>query len=205
MVGWSAVASLSSAADAGATGLDSPSSAASATPETSSRPTVTGEDREASTARGAASSETQTALSEPTQDPPMVRSDAPPTEPLGGGYWGPLGKAPPAPQDGAWQRTSGSVILPLGILRAGAGALSVYASRSPRCESWLDGNESTCNGLRVYGYWGLGFGVAMAAAGAAFLAIGVAKGRRYAEWERQWSFRASVVPGASNVGFRVRF
>ena len=131
--------------------------------------------------------------------------EATPAPPLGGGYWGPLGKAPPAPEDGAWQRTSGSVILPLGILRAGAGALSVYASQTPRCESWLDGNETTCNGLRVYGYWGLGFGVAMAAAGAAFLAIGVAKGRRYAEWQRQWSFRASVRPGASDVGFRIRF
>ena len=125
--------------------------------------------------------------------------------PLGGGYWGPLGKAPPAPPDGAWQRTTGLVILPLGILRAGAGALSVYASQPPRCEAWLDGNDTTCTGLRRYGYWGLAFGAAMAVAGASFLVLGVVKGRRYAEWETKWSLGGSAAPGAVRLRLRVAF
>jgi hypothetical protein len=96
-------------------------------------------------------------------------------------------------------------MLPLGILRAGAGALSIYASKTPRCEAWLDGNETTCNGLRAYGYWGLAFGAAMAITGATFLALGVARGRRYAEWKRQWAVRVLVLPGAANLRIRWLF
>ena len=130
---------------------------------------------------------------------------AAPAEPLGGGYWGPLGKPPPAPPDGAWQRTTGTIILPLGLLRVGAGVLSIYASQSPRCEAWLDGDPTTCRGLRSYGYWGIAFGGLMAVTGATLLGLGVVQGRRYETWRQQWALGGSLSPEGVHLRLALRF
>ena len=110
-------------------------------------------------------------------------------EPLGGGYWGPLGKPPPSPKDGQWLRISGASLFPIGVIRAGAGGLSIYASEPVRCAEWLDGDASTCAGLRTYGWWGVGFGSLLAISGAVLLAIGLKQGRDHARWQQQWGRR----------------
>ena len=167
---------------------------ASAPPAGSSAPGITGEAaREMETRDGPAAQspgETLPAI------PPGITATQ---EPLGGGYWGPLGRPPPAPDDGRWLTWTGAVMLPLGILRVGMGAVFLYGAAPSRCGAWFGedfANEpGRCGSLATYGYWGIAFGAVMAVTGAVLLGVGAHRARAYRRWKVQWGWRGMAPHG----------
>ena len=120
-------------------------------------------------------------------------------EPLGGGYWGPLGRPPPAPDDGRWLTWTGAVMLPLGVLRVGMGGVFLYGAAPSRCGDWFGddfANEpGRCGSLATYGYWGIAFGAVMAVTGAVLLGVGAHRARAYRRWKVQWGWRGMAPHG----------
>lgn len=112
-------------------------------------------------------------------------SPAPPPSGAPGGYWS-LGEQrdrEPEPKDGEEELTIGSVLLSLGLLRAGAGAVIVWMGDQPR---FCDPEDPTanCGSLRTFGYVGLGEGALMFTTGIVYLAIGAHHRRRHDAWRR---------------------
>jgi hypothetical protein len=112
-------------------------------------------------------------------------SAAPPSEAPPGGYWslGEQRERAREPLDGEFELTVGSVLFSLGLLRAGAGALSVWmAGRPDLCPS--SDTDGDCSGLRIYGWVGVGEGALMFGTGIVYLAIGATRRARHQRWER---------------------
>jgi hypothetical protein len=128
----------------------------------------------------------------PTQPEPAPAPDEPPTvtepepPPAGppGGYWtvAEQHERESEPLDGEDELTIGSVLLSLGLVRAGAGVISVWmASRPDQCPL---SDPGACSGLRNYGWVGVAEGGLMFATGITYLAIGAVRRQRYRRWER---------------------
>jgi hypothetical protein len=99
-----------------------------------------------------------------------------------GGYWT-LAEAheQEQPLDGEEQLTIGSVLLSLGLLRAGAGVISVYMAEDPKLCPLTQ--PKGCSGLRNYGWVGVAEGGLMFGTGITFLAIGLARRERHRRWK----------------------
>lgn len=112
-----------------------------------------------------------------------AQSEAPPSEVPPGGYWtlGEQREREREPLDGEDELTVGSVLFSLGLLRGGAGLLSVWmAGRPTLCPD----AEQGCGGLRTFGWVGLGEGGLLAGTGIVYMAIGASRRRQHQRWER---------------------
>lgn len=119
-----------------------------------------------------------------------------------GGYWGLNEKRDPEPKDGRTNQTVGAILLPLGLLRTGAGAINVYTASGDRCARIFGLDPEGCSSLRAYGWWGVGFGGLMAITGAVFLGIGFKQKAEHDRWRRRYGI--SVVPALSPEGAGAR-
>ncbi len=130
------------------------------------------------------------------------------------------------PHDGDDELTIGSVLLSLGLIRAGAGVISVWMASNPE-QCPLTG-PGACSGLRNYGWVGVAEGGLMIGTGITYLAIGAVRRQRHQRWERgeplsllrsspaldvvdvgPWLIPrtmtwATDVPGLSGAGLRLR-
>lgn len=91
------------------------------------------------------------------------------------------------PVDGHEKVLTGSIVLPLGILRTGFG-VAMYVMASPTyCARIYGANASdrTCKGLQMYGLVGVGMGGLMTVTGAVFLAWGLTQRARHQRWMRE--------------------
>lgn len=138
---------------------------------------------------------------------------APPSEPEGppapppGGYWGVGEKREPEPLDGKESLTVGAILFPLGMLRAGAGAINVVTTNGNRCAEIYGFDDDSCQSFRIYGWWGIGFGSLMAVTGAVFLGIGLQRKNEHDAWRRRYgvSLAPTFSPQGSGASLTVRF
>ncbi len=87
--------------------------------------------------------------------------------------------------------TIGSVMFSLGMIRAGAGGVSVYLATRPEvC-------KESCRSMNGYGWAGVGYGGLMAVTGAVMLIIGAAQRAEHGRWERGEA-RVHVAPWSAD-------
>ncbi|HRI09483.1 MAG TPA: hypothetical protein PKW35_16795 [Nannocystaceae bacterium] len=133
---------------------------------------------------------------------------APPPDEVIGGYHDRTELRAPEPEDGEGRVMIGSILFSLGLLRVGVSAASVATTSPTRCHSVYGSSVSdrTCNGLRTFGYVGIGYGTLMVGTGVAFLAWGLLLRERHREWVRRRG--VAIAPlrvergGGVAVGFR---
>lgn len=101
-----------------------------------------------------------------------------PAAPPPGGYWKFGERNVPEPPDGVDALTVGSVMFSLGVIRAGAGAVSVYMATRPD----LCGGD--CASLRLFGWSGVGLGALMFVSGFVTFTVGLAQKRKHERWQR---------------------
>lgn len=129
-------------------------------------------------------------LAAPPEGPARRRDDAPAPPP--GGYWDLGERREPEPDDGQTNLTIGGILLGLGAVRTGSGALGVALTADlERCRD-IYGNVpvNTCRGLEVYGWVGVGAGALMVVTGGVFLGLGAAAKRRHEAWRLRNSVSA---------------
>lgn len=132
----------------------------------------------------------------PPEGPARRRDDAPAPPP--GGYWDLGERREPEPDDGQTNLTIGGILLGLGAVRTGSGALGVALTTDlERCRD-VYGNVpvNTCRGLEIYGWVGVGAGGLMVVTGAVFLGLGAAAKQRHDAWR----LRNSVSMQRSRAG-----
>jgi hypothetical protein len=118
------------------------------------------------------------------ETPPPVTPETPPPAGPPGGYWtlGEQHERSGEPLDGDDDLTIGSVLFSLGILRAGAGVLTIVMAGDPELCPLTQ--PRGCSGLRNYGWVGVAEGGLMFGTGLTYLAIGAARRQRHRRWER---------------------
>lgn len=142
------------------------------------------------------------ALAAPPNSPPFFEGDAP------GGYrqFGEVTER--EPKDGEDKVLTGTILLPLGALRAGLGVVSYVIASPNYCQRVYGPKtpESTCNGLQIYGFVGLGMGGLMVITGAVFLGWGLAQRARHHKWMQERGLAISPMLGRGvhgvSLGFR---
>lgn len=128
-----------------------------------------------------------------------------------GGYWDLGEKREPEPKDGQTNLTVGAILLPLGLLRSGAGAVNVYTTTGDRCARIYGFDPEDCSSFRAYGWWGVGFGGLMAVTGAVFLGIGFKQRAEHNRWKRRYgiALRTELTPmlgrGEAGAALKLRF
>lgn len=112
------------------------------------------------------------------------------------------------PSDGEEKVLTGTILLPLGALRAGMGAV-MYVIASPNYCQRVYGpktSESTCDGLQIFGLVGIGMGSLMAVTGAVFLGWGLSQRARHQRWMRERGLALTPMLGRGvhgvSLGFR---
>jgi hypothetical protein len=95
-----------------------------------------------------------------------------------GGYWKFGERNVPEPPDGIDALTVGSVMFSLGLVRAGAGGISVYMATRPD----LCGGD--CASLRLFGWSGVGLGALMFVSGIVTFGVGAAQKAKHERWQR---------------------
>jgi hypothetical protein len=129
------------------------------------------------------------------QAPPAAPGDPP------GGYWRPGELRRPEPDDGHASLVLGSILFPLGILRAGAGVLTAVLASPAHCQQLFPGvSPDDCRGLYVYGLVGTALGGALAAAGAVFLARGLIRREGHRRWKLSGGLALAPVPLGRGAG-----
>lgn len=114
-----------------------------------------------------------------------------PAPPAPGGYWRFGEQSVPEPPDGEDMLTIGAVMFSLGMIRAGAGGVSVYLATRPEvC-------KESCRSMNGYGWAGVGYGGLMAVTGAVMLIIGAAQRAEHDRWERGEA-RVHVAPWSAD-------
>jgi hypothetical protein len=119
-----------------------------------------------------------------TAEPPPVASETPPLTGPPGGYWtvAEQHERSREPLDGDDELTIGSVLFSLGIIRAGAGVLTILMGYQP--ELCPITQPRGCSGLRNYGWVGVAEGGLMFGTGLTYMAIGAVRRQRHRRWER---------------------
>ncbi|MCB9700351.1 MAG: hypothetical protein H6711_00500 [Myxococcales bacterium] len=113
------------------------------------------------------------------------------------------------PNDGETNTLVGSILFPLGLLRAGAAVAILVTAAPGTCqERYGTGiSDRSCQSLRTYGWVGIGYGGLMAVTGAAFLGIGLVQRSRH----RTWKIRNGVTlapllrPSGGGLSLSIRF
>jgi len=149
-----------------------------------------------SPARGVSTWGLAVLLAAPPEGPRPGRTEAPAPPP--GGYWSLGERREPEPDDGQTSLTVGAILLGLGAVRTGSGALGVALTADlDRCRD-IYGNvpANTCRGLEAYGWVGVGAGALMVVTGGVFLGVGAAAKRRH----EAWRLRNSVGAAPGNGG-----
>jgi hypothetical protein len=106
----------------------------------------------------------------------------PPSSVPPGGYWtlaDQHGRS--EPPDGDDELTLGAVLLPLGAIRAGAAGLTLWMADNP--EFCPINTPERCNGMRIYGWVGIGEGILMSGTGLAYLIIGASRRAAHERWK----------------------
>ncbi|MEZ4381035.1 MAG: hypothetical protein R3A79_06785 [Nannocystaceae bacterium] len=108
------------------------------------------------------------------------------------------------PEDGDKNVLIGSILFPLGFLRAGAGAAMLVTAAPDRCkQSYGEGvRDSTCSGLRIYSWVGIGYGGLMLVTGAVFLGWGLSQRSRHRAWKRRNNIAVAPMIGRDGGGLR---
>ena len=113
------------------------------------------------------------------------------------------------PDDGDNKVLIGSILAPLGALRAGAAVGMLVAAQPGNCQRFYGKSVSTgtCASLRIYSWYGVGLGGLMVATGAVFLAMGLVQRRRHREWKRRYGITAAptLLQGGVGIGVDLRF
>lgn len=113
------------------------------------------------------------------------------------------------PEEGDMNRLIGSILFPLGFLRAGGGIAMLLTASPERCKGNYGQGvaDRTCSGLRTYGWVGIGYGGLMIVTGAAFLGLGLAQRSRHRAWKRRNNIAVAPVlqRGGGGVSFALRF
>jgi hypothetical protein len=86
------------------------------------------------------------------------------------------------PLDGDDELTIGSVLFSLGIIRAGAAALTIMMGYKP--ELCPINQPHGCSGLRSYGWVGVAEGGLMFGTGLTYMVIGAARRQHHRRWKR---------------------
>lgn len=113
------------------------------------------------------------------------------------------------PEEGDMNRLIGSILFPLGFLRAGGGIAMLLTASPERCKGNYGQGvaDRTCSGLRTYGWVGVGYGGLMVVTGATFLGLGLAQRSRHRAWKRRNNIAIAPVlqRGGGGVSFALRF
>ncbi|GEM_PF-4026640 len=112
-----------------------------------------------------------------------------------GGYWtlGESRERETAPLDGEEALTIGAVLLGLGLVRAGGGAVSVWMGSNP--DACPSSTEEGCKKFGNFGWFGVAEGGFMLVTGAVHLVIGGIRRRNY----QRWKLRGSAWLSAPNL------
>ncbi len=138
----------------------------------------------------------QRASQPPTTAPPPPDYDPDSGFAPGGGYWAP-GDAPAvAPKDGRDQILAGLILLPLGTLATASAIPFLWATVPDHCprrlQAWgINANADQCQGLYIYNWIRVSYGVAEIVTGAVMLAIGKKREREYEVWKQRRFQRAT--------------
>ncbi len=130
---------------------------------------------------------------------------APPAPEVGrdpiGGYWAPGERPRVAPPDGRWEIGVGSAMLSLGVVGAAAAGAGVWATAPDRCGATTGLSPETCRSLHVLSWVRIGYGAALAAAGAVLLGVGLRRRarRRAFDANRDFALRVGLGPGRDGV------
>jgi hypothetical protein len=111
------------------------------------------------------------------------------------------------PADGHEKVLTGSILLPLGVLRLGMGA-TMYVISSPDYCKRVYGpmtSESTCNGLQTFGIVGIAMGGLMAITGAVFLGWGLKQRMQHRRWQQGHGLALSPMVGREVRGLSFGF
>lgn len=141
------------------------------------------------------------ALAVASAAPPAFEGDPP------GGYrqFGEITEREPV--DGEEKVLTGTILLPLGLLRAGMGGV-MYVIASPNYCTRVYGpktSDSTCDGLQIYGLVGIGMGSLMAVTGAVFLGLGLSQRARYRRWKQERGLAVAPMFGRGVHGVTLGF
>jgi hypothetical protein len=98
---------------------------------------------------------------------------------------------------------TGSILVPLGTLRAGAGLATYFAGTPAKCSHDLN----DCNNIRYVGIGGMAFGGLMFATGLVLLIIGLSRREKHRQWELHTfsaPYRGHTVR-SGGLSLRIRF
>ncbi|RMG94300.1 MAG: hypothetical protein D6705_16655 [Deltaproteobacteria bacterium] len=139
--------------------------------------------------------------------PPAPNAPKVGEEPIGG-YWAPGERPRVAPPDGRWEIGVGAALLSLGAVGAGAAGAGVWATDPARCDRVTRLDASSCRSLHVLSWVRVGYGIGLAAAGAALLGVGLRRRARRRAFDAGRDFAVTGGPlgvRGAIVGLRVRF
>lgn len=112
------------------------------------------------------------------------------------------------PSDGEEKVLTGTILLPLGALRAAMGGVMYVIASPTYCERVYGPktSDSTCNGLQIFGLVGIGMGSLMAVTGAVFLGWGLSQRARHQRWMQNRGLAVTPMFGRGvhgvSLGFR---
>lgn len=135
------------------------------------------------------------------------RPEGPPLPEVPGGYheFGEI--RDPEPVDGHEKIVTGSILVPLGLLRTGMG-VGMYVMALPQYCQRVYGSQAsadTCRGLQIYGLVGVGMGGLMTVTGAVFLAWGLTLRARHHRWMREHGLALTPVLSREVRGLSLGF
>ncbi|NVB36943.1 hypothetical protein G6O69_03815 [Pseudenhygromyxa sp. WMMC2535] len=112
----------------------------------------------------------------------LAAEPPPPQAAPPGGYWSLAEtREHQEPPTGDKELTIGSVLFSLGLIRAGAGAVTVWMASKPNlCPA---SSDSDCQAYGGFGWYGVAEGGALTIIGIVYLSIGASQRNRHTRWQ----------------------